>query len=208
MDKLISKELYMILIRNRNHQPTAKASYIERFPALNTENWLNIYMLPRAVTIDPYLRIFQYKLLNNVLYLNKKLHQFGKTPSPLCSFCNIVDETPEHTFCNCMQVQQLWNELIVFLQPSITMPGLNPQSALIGFLEESDFLKSILYNHLLLIFKVFIYRNRETKSLLFTSLKKKIIGIFKTEIKAESLYRENTKYSQKWNPIRPLLELS
>ena len=207
MDKLISKELYMILIRNRNHQPTAKASYIARFPTLNTENWLRIYMLSRAATIDPYLRIFQYKLLNNVLYLNKKLHQFGKTPSPLCSFCNIADETPEHAFCDCVHVQQLWNELIVFLQPGLVIPGINPQSALIGFMEEKDFLRSMLFNHLLLIFKVFIYKNRETQSLPFTSLKGNIIRIFKTEIKTESLYRQNTKYSQKWNPIRTLLEL-
>jgi hypothetical protein len=206
LDKLISKELYTILIRNRNHTPTAQTSYIAKFPALSTQNWSKIYMLPRVATIDPYMRVFQYKMLNNVLYLNKKLHLFGKTNSPLCSFCNMVEETPEHAFCECLHTQNLWNELTAFLQPNIVLPFLTPQSALVGYLEETDFLKSILHNHLLLIFKLFVYRNRESKTLPFIALREKITSIFKMEIKTESLFRRNTKYSQKWDPILPLLE--
>ena len=34
--------------------------------------------MPRRVTIDTNLRIFQYKTLNNVLYLNEKLFKFLK----------------------------------------------------------------------------------------------------------------------------------
>jgi len=163
-------------------------------------------MLPRVTTNDSYMRVFQYKMLNNVLYLNKKLHQFGKKNSPLCSFCNVAEETPEHAFCECSYTQNLWNQLTTFLQPSIAMPPLIPQSALVGYPEETNFLKSILYNHLLLIFKLFIYRNRESGSLRFIALKRQIISIFKTEIKTESLFRQNQKYSQKWSPISPLLE--
>ena len=46
-----------------------------------------IYTLPRRVTINTNLRIFQYKVLHNILYLNKMLYKFGKKVSPLCSFC-------------------------------------------------------------------------------------------------------------------------
>ena len=35
------------------------------------------------------LQVFQYTLLNNVLYLHKMIFSFGKIDSPLCSF-----ETP------------------------------------------------------------------------------------------------------------------
>ena len=145
----------MMLIRNRNHKPTAQTSLITKFPSLNALNWSKIYMLPRITTNDSYMRVFQYKMLNNVLYLNKKLHHFGKKNSPLCSFCNTVEETPEHAFCECLYTQDLWNQLTTFLQPSIVLPPLVPQSALVGYPEETNFLKSILYNHLLLIFKLF-----------------------------------------------------
>ena len=32
--------------------------------------------------------MFQHKILNNILVLNKLLFKFKKVPSPLCSFCN------------------------------------------------------------------------------------------------------------------------
>ena len=35
--------------------------------------WKCIYLIPPRVTIDTNLIIFQYKILNNVLYLNEKL---------------------------------------------------------------------------------------------------------------------------------------
>ena len=35
-----------------------------------------IYLMPRRVTIDTMLHIFQYKILNKVLYLNEKLFKF------------------------------------------------------------------------------------------------------------------------------------
>ena len=57
-----------------------------------------IYMLPRRVTKDLRLRVFQYKLLNSVLYLNKMLFRFEKIDSPLCSFCKMIGETVLHLF--------------------------------------------------------------------------------------------------------------
>ena len=69
-------------------------------------------MLPRQVTYNTYMRSFQYKILNNVLYLNKKLHTFGIKPSPLCSFCNLYDETPYQIFNECDHVKCLWSDLV------------------------------------------------------------------------------------------------
>ena len=42
----------------------------------------------------------QYKILNNALFLNKKifLHTLGINPSPVCSFCNLYHKTPFHIF--------------------------------------------------------------------------------------------------------------
>ena len=46
-------------------------------------DWKSIYLLPRHMTIDTNFRIFQYKLLNNVLYLNNMLFSFKKIDSSL-----------------------------------------------------------------------------------------------------------------------------
>ena len=60
-----------------------------------------IPLMPRRVTIDTKSRIFQYEILNNVLYLNEKRFRFKIVSSPLCSFCNSENETPIHLFYSC-----------------------------------------------------------------------------------------------------------
>ena len=60
-----------------------------------------IPLMPRRVTIDTKSRIFQYEILNNVLYLNEKLFRFKIVYSPFCSFCNSENETPIHLFYSC-----------------------------------------------------------------------------------------------------------
>ena len=39
-------------------------------------DWTAIYLLPRLATHNNYMRSFQYKTLNNILYLNKKILYF------------------------------------------------------------------------------------------------------------------------------------
>ena len=56
----------------------------------------HVYLLPRQLTVITNLRIFQYKILNNVLYLNEELFSFKKIPCSLCSFCQSENETPVH----------------------------------------------------------------------------------------------------------------
>ena len=67
--------------------------------------------MPRRVTIDTNLRIFQYKILNNALYLNEKLFKFKIVSSPLCSFCNSENETPINIFYSCNQTESPWSKL-------------------------------------------------------------------------------------------------
>ena len=54
--------------------------------------------LPIIVTTDSRIRIFQYKILHNILNPNKKLFKFNKISSPECSFCKCEEETTIHLF--------------------------------------------------------------------------------------------------------------
>ena len=51
--------------------------YFENFFNDNDIDWATIYMLPRLAIYNTYLPSFQYKLLKNVLFRNKKLYIFG-----------------------------------------------------------------------------------------------------------------------------------
>ena len=50
--------------------PTSQNYYNIKFNDHNLD-WKSIYLLPRKVTLDSHTRIFQYKILNNILYLMK-----------------------------------------------------------------------------------------------------------------------------------------
>ena len=120
-------------------------------------------MLPGLATYNTYMQSFQYKLLNNVLFLNKKLHIFEIKSSPLCSFCNLCDKTPLHIFYECDSVKCLWSDLVQYFKNSLVLPTPTPQTATFGFLDSTNSeynLKKIklLINHILLIFKVGLSR--------------------------------------------------
>ena len=114
-------------------------------------------MLPRLITYSTYMRSFQYKILNNVLFFNKKLYNFGIKPSPLCSFCNLYDKTPFYTFNECDRVKCLLSDLVQCFQNSLLLP--TPQTAIFGILDftsnDSIFKKyEVLINQIVLTFKL------------------------------------------------------
>ena len=76
-----------MLIDANNIKPTSQTYFENLFPNFKSD-WKSIYLLPRRVTIDTNLGMFQYKLLNNFLYLNNMLLRFDKVDFPLCSYCN------------------------------------------------------------------------------------------------------------------------
>ena len=124
LEKLISKQIYANLIHKMDYTPTSKAYYTIKFPSFES-HWLQMYLLPRKVTKNAYDRMFQYKILNNILFLNKKLYLCGKSDTSLCSFCTNVDEDMVHLFSNCPETLALWTQLQAALAPHITLANLN-----------------------------------------------------------------------------------
>ena len=72
MDRSISKELYCLQISLNNSKTRSQLYFADLFQNKDID-WKYVYLLPRRVTVDTNLRIFLYKILNNVLYLNENL---------------------------------------------------------------------------------------------------------------------------------------
>ena len=129
-----------------------------------------IFSIPRIATFETKIRIFQYKLLSNVLYLNKKLFHFDITSQSKCSFRELYDGKPHHIFYECTYAQNLWNQLRLYLSEKVTLPIVNPQSAIFGLIDVLDH-NYLLVNYLLLIFKYNVYNSRFNNTLGFQNLK-------------------------------------
>ena len=200
IENLNSKQIYDIILRNGNHIPTAQKTLQRKFPNVEVNKWKKIYMLHRKVTKHTYYRNFQYKILNNILYLNNRLALFGKSPTTNCSFCNSFEETADHLFVECSHSKSLWQGLINNFSQFLTFPTLNSQSAHLGYLDEKipNFL---LLNHILLIFKIYVYNCREAKQLSLTGLLARIEKIFNLEMKTQEYNRSDTHYEIKWRCI-------
>ena len=145
--------------------------------------------------------MFQYKLLNNVLYLNKMLFRFKKVDSPLFSYCNEEEETPLHLFHSCLKTKQLQNKLRQYFSQFIDIQNSTPQGS-IGIFDNNQ--HSELINYLLLIFKFYIYSARNIKQLNFDNLKIAIKKIKKIEKELTS--SNKLKFLKKWHPIDHMID--
>ena len=96
-----------ILIRPLVKAPTSQKS-LEKLLCRQDLDCASIYMFPRMVTVESKLRIFQYKVLNNILYLNDRLYRMGIVQTPLCSLCKQEKETVIHLLSPCNVTRQLW----------------------------------------------------------------------------------------------------
>ena len=87
--------------------PTSQKSF-EKLLCRQDLDWAIIYMIPRMLTVESKLRIFQYKVLNSILYLNDRPYKIGIVQTPLCSLCKQEKETVIHLLCQCHVTRQLW----------------------------------------------------------------------------------------------------
>ena len=78
LGKLSSKESYLLPISAIDHQPTSQ-KYSNNLSSNIELPWKEIFLTAREATANSHFRCFNYKIINNVLYLNKKLFQFRKT---------------------------------------------------------------------------------------------------------------------------------
>ena len=82
MNKLGSRELYQIQISKHYKKPTLQLFFEEYFNNFDFD-WKSIYLLLRMVTVDTKLRVFQYKIRNNICFVNEMLFKLRKVESPL-----------------------------------------------------------------------------------------------------------------------------
>ena len=70
----------------------------------------------RVEAVDTATRVFQYKILNNILYLNKLLLRFQKYEPPYVSFVNYWKTRLCIFFYECIKAQTHFTSFVLILQ--------------------------------------------------------------------------------------------
>ena len=82
----------------------------------------------------------------------------------------------KHLFNGCIKTNLLWYKLKTILKANIDLLVNMPHGAIFGFLNYEN--NSDIINHLLLIFKYYLFNSREHKKLSLEVLKKEIVKIY------------------------------
>ena len=140
--------------------------------------------------------MFQYAVLQDILYANKMLFKFGKVAFPPCSFCKLHNETIMHFFYECSIVKRIRNQLKSILSTNLIFSITMPHSAILGYWD-LDTNEHLILNHLLTFFKMCIYNARITSYLNISHLVIYVKAIQDTEKKlCENDPKRRTKFNK------------
>ena len=144
---------------------------------------------------------FQYKLLNNILYLNRDLHRFKIINDPSCSFCHHYPETVSHFFVECLASKNLYLEIKTFYEKSeINLPEFNSVNILLGVDEQST-------NYIVLSYKIFLYKSRACQKYpTFQSFKNFVAQNEKIEYNVALSRQMIKKHIKKWKKLISILD--
>ena len=92
------KAAHNSLVKFLKKPPTFQNTLEKSLFDISNVDWPTIFMIPQNVTIESSTRIFQYKILNNILFVNNRLFKFGQAQSTSCSLCKCEKETTKHLF--------------------------------------------------------------------------------------------------------------
>ena len=81
-----------------------------------------LFLLPHLVAFEPYVKAFQYKVLNSLLHTNIKLHRIGFISGDLCSFCHQALEMLHHLISECRYAESFWKQFEAFYESLTDLP--------------------------------------------------------------------------------------
>ena len=198
-----AKLVYNLCISHKFSPPTSKKLLSTKFNIEDQKTWSSVYLLPASTTLDTKIRMFQYKILNNILYLNQRLYHMKLADSPLCSLCKREFETISRLFLRCESSKRLWAEIQKWSSHTITLPQLSEKIVYLGWFSNDP--QTNLINHILLLYEYFLYSRRNDRGKVnFRAFKVYIRYVVKIEESIAKRKKNLTAHLSKWDPLMVL----
>ena len=87
-----SKTFYAFLIQEKANHLRGFYKIMSDFN-LSEEETRKAFVLAKSVALETFVQCFQFKILNDILFLNTLLAKVGRIQSDLCTFCQTSRET-------------------------------------------------------------------------------------------------------------------
>ena len=190
--ELIGTKAYIVINGNVKQICMIKAKYVyqifinkaqSKYEKLLSSNivWPLVYESIYKGTIYNYLREFQYKIANDYLAVNYKLHKWKIVDSGCCAYCFLYKETQNHLLNDCLVSKSFYYKVTEWVKScGIEMPDLSSSTGIFGILPISE--DNTIQNHLILLWKFVLFSNRDKANLdLFQIYKVKVGSVYKIE---------------------------
>ena len=206
IQKLKTRNIYVDLVSKLTCRPVCEPLFSTKY-GIEKEEWPQMYLLPFKCTIEVKMRVFQFKILHNILYTNERLFKMKQVQTQLCTICETSVETPLHLFYECKVAEDLRRAFVdkIGLKLSIRYEDLTRKRMMFGFIKDWKGPHKILLNHLIILLKRYIYiqkcRNLVVSFIGFETFICKIRHI--ELVIAKQKHKENMHY-RKWSPIENL----
>ena len=164
--------------------------------SLTQDQLKKVFLLPHEVAFEPYLKAFQYKVLNSSLFTNKKLRKIGYIQDDKCSLSQTDSESLHHIFCKCRHTKQVLKEFqYYFYTLTREFVCLTLQDVIAGIL----YTNGPLLNYLILIAKLYLWGCRRIQTLpVITAFSCKVKIKYETEKYICVKTNEMDKFNEKW----------
>jgi len=166
---------------------------------LSEEETRKAFVLAKSVALETFVQCFQFKILNDILFLNTRLPKIG-IQSDLCTFCQTSRETLEHFFYRCSFSTEFWtkseNFWLTVTREQIKLEYIN---IILGILDQ----RSNLLNCFIILGKIYLWNCRKNKQIpLFLPFE----DVVKRKYEIEKLIASQsilslTHFQAKWNLV-------
>jgi len=194
-----SKNFYALLVQEKAKHSRGFYKLMSDFN-LTEEETRKAFVIVKSVALETFAQCFQFKILNNILFLNTQLAKIGKIQSDLCTFCQTSRETLEHFFYQCSFSTEFWTKFENFwvkvAREQIKLEYIN---IIFGILDQ----RSNLLNYFIILGKIYLWNCSKNKEIPFFLPFEDVIN---RKYKIEKLIASQSilslkKFQAKWNLV-------
>ena len=160
-----SKDYYTLLFREKVKLPNTIQTLQSNFH-FKRDHLKQIFKLLHSIVVESYVKAFQYKVINSILYTNTKLYKIGFRTNDLCISCDNQPESLTHLFYHCSRSKKFWIEFeLCWCLICNQRIGLCLENVLFGILTENACPLLQLLNYFIFIGKVYLWDCRSKQIL-------------------------------------------
>ena len=94
----------------------AKYDTASQIVEVEFDEYVDAYKNIYNFTVSSKYHSFQYRMLQNIIFLNGRLHLMKLVDSNKCTFCKEVKETVKHIFWECPDIVKYWADMADYVR--------------------------------------------------------------------------------------------